>query len=228
MANMYVRVPHYVAAFYRNRDEFKPIEVGQPVDVENVTMVWNMLMGNLLQNPKEKVIKEGCFCERMWRKMMRGQYIVQQKGCVRMSRDSKAYLTDTEVRELCGLKVSGRSETYEYLCIKLPPYILHSGRQVAIDGQWQLMYQSCKLFIGYLRNYFWECCLRYVEEFIKAGEHNGVKHSQAEGFERFLARYDIRSGENEKDQKSLKRAYFRRVQQQPDKKYDFVDFGDAE
>lgn len=228
MANMYVRVPHYVAAFYRNRDEFKPIEVGQPVSLEGISMLWNMLLGGLIQNPKERVFKEGCFCERMWRKMMRGQYMVRHNGAERIERDVKAYLTDTEVRELCGQKVSGRCDTYEYLCIKLPPFVFHSGRQVAVDGQWQFYSRAAQSFVGCLREYFWECCLAYVEEFVKVGERDGVKHSKAEGFERFLARYDIRSGEDEKDQKSLKRGYFRRVQQQPDKKYDFVDFGDAE
>lgn len=225
MAKMYIRVPHYVAAFFRNRNEFKPIEVGKPVSVDNIPVLWDMLMSGIVRNPNERLVKEGCFCERMWRKMLRGQYLFMHEG--KIDRDPHVHLTDAEVRELCGWEATDRSDNSEYLCIKLPPYVYQYGRQIATDGQWQLASFTCKAFKGYVRDYFWDCALRYVDAFVKAGDKLGVKHSQAEGFERFLARYDVRTGGSEKDMKTLKRGYFRRVKTQDAKQYDFVDFGDT-
>lgn len=229
MANMYLRVPHYVASYYRNRDEFKPIEIGKPVSLENEPLLWNMLISGLIDNPREKLVKEGCFCERMWRKMMRGQYLPSaHKGNLRLNRDQSLYLTDAEVRELSGMKSSVRSNSSEYLCVKLPPYIFYKGRQVAVDGQWQLTSFTCQIFITTVRRLFWESCIKYINNFIESGKAVGMNHSKAEGLERFLSRYDIRTGEDERDRKTMKRIYFRKVLNKPKKQYDFLEFGDTE
>lgn len=226
---MYLRVPHYVAAYYRNRDEFKPVEIGKPVSLENEPILWDMLMSCIIPNPRENLVKEGCFCERMWRKMMRGQYLPSaHKGNMRVSRDQTEHLTDSEVRELSGMKTSIRSDSSEYLCIKLPPYIYRNGRQIAVDGQWQMVGRANQIFVGYLRDVFWDNCLKYVDTFIEVGKSNDIEHRQAEGLERFLLRYDVRTGEDGKERRTLKRTYYRKTLNKPEKQYDFLEFGDAE
>lgn len=228
MARMYVRVPHYVAAYYRNRNERKPVAVGGSVSLENEPQLYDMLLYGLVRNPREEIVKEGCFCDRMWRKMMRGQSLVSNNKGKRTSikRNPKEMLTDAEIRELCQLPAAHNEEADEYLCIELPPYIYRNGMQIAIDGQWQLRSRTLQTFCGAMRKSFWNTCMTYIEEFLSAGKKQGYKHSVMEGIERFMMRYDIRSNESNKEKMTLKRNYYRQLRYRQQHRFDYTEFGE--
>ena len=40
MANVYLRVPHYVASYLRNKDRNKPLEVGSVISLNQSERVW--------------------------------------------------------------------------------------------------------------------------------------------------------------------------------------------
>ena len=40
MANLYIRLPHYVASYLRNKDRNKPLEVGSPIPLTQSERVW--------------------------------------------------------------------------------------------------------------------------------------------------------------------------------------------
>lgn len=228
MACMYVRLPHYVASFWRNRVERKPIAPGGKVDLSGEYMPWRILQQGLVRNPSEEVMKGGCFCERMWRKMLRGQSVViNKKGKfpkVFPNRDVSLHLTDAEVRALTGLKEVSDEERNEYLCVELPSRVYMNNTQYAVDGQWQLRGQTVYTFVCELRNLFWEECIDYVDKFLKASPY-GVERSAKEGLDRFLTRYDIRVGQDNKERETMKRNYYRQLRKRKGRHYSFEEFG---
>lgn len=227
---MYVRVPHYVASFYRNRNEFKPVPTGGVVSIEEDATLWEMLTHFIVPNPTEKLVKEGCFCERMWRKMMRGFSLVEnEQGKFQkvLVRDVKDPLTDAEVRDCCQWSAPRYKDLNEYLCIELPPYVYRTGRQVRVDGQWQMSGNGCRIFVAELRRCFWRSCVRYVDGFLEFNKRLGYQRSKLEGIERFMLRYDIRSDRNNKTKESIKRNYNRFIKRYNYQEMDFQEFGDA-
>ena len=230
MACMFVRVPHYVASFWRNRDSKKSIPLGGKVDVSGSTVLWNILRCGIVRNPEEEVVREGFFCERMWRKMLRGQSVVpNEKGrYVKLipHRDIQLYLNDAEVRLLCGMKAAKYDGYDEFLCVELPQRVYVDDHEHVVDGQWQLKGLRAQKFATELRKEFWDACLDYVDEFMKAGKNNDEK-SKNEGLNRFMTRYDIRIGMDNKEWKTLKRNYYRQTEQRKQRVHSYEEFGEV-
>lgn len=228
MACMYIRVPHYVASFWRNRVESKPIAVGGRLDLSGEYVLWQMMQQGLIRNPDEEVAKDGCFCERMWRKMLRGQSVVaKEKGRyvkVYPHRDAGMYLNDGEINAMAGVKCGKSEEQNEYLCVELPQKVWSNGQQYSVDGQWQLNGVNVQLFVAELRKCFWHECVRYVEHFLDAAPR-GVERSANEGLDRFMLRYDIRVGQDNKERATLKRSYYRQLMRKNKKRHDYEEFG---
>ena len=228
MACMYIRVPHYVASFWRNREERKPIPMGGRVDLSGEYELWNMLRQGLCRNPAEEVSREGCYCERMWRKMLRGQSLVPNaKGAytkVYPGRDTSQYLTDAEVRTMSGLKEARHEDTSEYLCVELPSRVYINGTQYLVDGQWQMKGKTVQMFVAELRREFWHECLAYVEQFLESGNRK-MERSTNEGLDRFMLRYDIRISQDNKERATLKRSYYRQLARKADKPCNYEEFG---
>lgn len=230
MACMYIRLPHYVASFWRNRDERKPIAVGGRVDLSGEYVIWQLLQQGLVRNPDEEVAKNGCFCERMWRKMLRGQSVVaNEKGRyvkVFPGRDVSQPLSDGEVQVLAKLGGTQNDGRNEYLCVELPSRVFLNGVQYAVDGQWQLRGKAVQQLVNELKKGFWHECVKYVGMFLDASP-KGVERSANEGLDRFLMRYDIRVGLDNKERKTLKRNYYRQLLRERSVKYDFEEFGET-
>lgn len=231
MACMYIRVPHYVASFWRNREERNPIAIGGHIDVSGEYVLWQLLQQGLVRNPNEDVVKEGCFCERMWRKMLRGQGLVaNDKGRyvkVFPGRDTEIYLTDAEVRKMAGMKSVQNDEQNEYLCVDLPRRVWDNSLQYVVDGQWQLKGKTAQAFIAELKKSFWDECILYIEQFVKSGG-SGFERSTNEGLDRFMLRYDIRVGQDNKERLTLKRNYYRQLQRKNNLHQNFEEFGVVE
>jgi len=228
MACMYVRVPHYVASFWRNRDERKPIALGGRVDLSGEYLLWQMMQQGLVRNPDEEVVKEGCFCERMWRKMLRGQSVVaNEKGRfvkVYPGRDASQPLCDAEVRSMAGMKEAKSEGQSEYLCVVLPSRVYVNGIQYAVDGQWQLRGKTVQSFVLELRRCFWNECVSYVEKFMAAAPR-GTERSANEGLDRFMTRYDIRVSSDNKERATLKRNYYRQLFRKRNMTHSYEEFG---
>ena len=225
---MYVRVPHYVASFWRNREEKKPIDRGGRVDLSGEYVLWQMLLQGITRNPDEVVVKEGCFCERMWRKMLRGQSVVaNEKGKfvkVFPKRDASIHLSEGEVSAMCGFRQGVNEEQNEYLCVVLPDKVYVNGMMYNVDGQWQMRGKSLQFFVAELRKSFWHECVEYVDQFIDATP-KGVERSTVEGLDRFMLRYDIKVGQGNKERDTLKRNYYRQLRKKKRAKHDFEEFG---
>jgi hypothetical protein len=232
MATMHVKVPHYVAAYYRNKDERKPVAIGKPVSLEGEPSLWNMMLYGLVRNELEEIIKEGCFCDRMWRKMLRGQSLcANNEGKYQRlipKRDPTTPLTDTEVRLLCNLPNAHNEDSSEYLCITLPPFIYRHGKQVPIDGHWQLKSRTLQAFTSAMRGAFWNACLQYIDNFVAAAEKQGYEPSRMEGLERFMARYDIRNTASNREKMTLKRNYYRQLDYRHRQNFDFTEYGNPQ
>lgn len=227
---MYIRVPHYVASFWRNREERKPIPAGGRVDLSGEYVLWNMLRQGLCRNPDEEVVREGCFCERMWRKMLRGQSLVANKKGVYVKvfpgRDATQYLSDAEVRAMCAMKEARHEDASEYLCIELPSRVYMNGTQYVVDGQWQMKGKTVQLFVAELRREFWHECLTYIEQFLESGSRK-MERSTNEGLDRFMLRYDIRIGKDNKERATLKRSYYRQLARRTERACNYEEFGEV-
>lgn len=229
MSKMFIRVPHYVAAYYRNKNKNKVISETEPVNLENEPKLWDMLECGIANNAYEELVKEGCFCERMWRKMMRGQSLVADENgkYAKVKRDLKAPLTIAEINSLCGWKCSAKQESSdEYLCVELPSVIYRYHQQIAVDGSYQLKGRMAQMFVAEMRRCFWNACMEYMDDYISAGRKNGHNRSKIEGLERFMLRYNIRSGNDNREMTALKRSYYRQMIRRDYVRYDYEEFGE--
>ena len=228
MAKMYIRMPHYVASFYRNLDKRNPIPYGEAVDVEKTPALWNILLHGLVPNNKNDVEKDGCFSERLWRKMLHGQGLVSDANGkpLQIKRSVKDPLTIEEIHLLCGWDAEKATDNDEYLCVKLPQYIYRDGKQVIIDGAYQLHKNEIHAFCAEMRRCFWSECIDYIDTYVDATKANGYDRSKIEGLERFMLRYDIRNGEDNRTLATLKRNYYRQIIRRNHKQYDYEEFGE--
>ena len=227
---MYIRTPHYVASYFRNRNEQKPLDIDDPVNLEDDYTLYEMLLYGVSANSLEYIYAEGCFCERMWRKMLRGRSLILQNGFFPtiIKRNPKDPLSVAEIRTLCQLHIPKNKDVDDYLCIKLPPSVIKNGRQLPVDGQYQLVgSDNIRSFQAGLRRAFWNACIEYIDDFKLVSKKKGYERSKMEGLERFMIRYNIYDNQKKKNKETLKRTYYRQLNQRLRMKYDYTEYGET-
>jgi hypothetical protein len=130
MANIYLRVPTYIAQFFRNMDTDHRLTEFDPVQFSPYSAP-SWIMGTALTLVDACAVKHTvCFSQRMWNNMLRGKAPAGDKTIV--NRDPQEWLTTEEINTLNGLPRSKRMDSYDYLCIEAPKSVIvgHQYRQV--------------------------------------------------------------------------------------------------
>lgn len=201
MANCYLRVPNYVAAYFRNRDVSKKIPVGGVLNFDSSTKLSNVFVNMIHSNNSESIVPMGSFCERQWRRMLRGNTIYTinserppEGKTIPLSRHE--WLSDKEVSVLAGISKKPRNDEGEYLCLKLPSEVYINNKPYKVNGQWQLMNGGEKRMILLMTEEFWRAAFLYIRSYRKWCSEKKMKTSYIESLQQFMRYIGINSEEN--------------------------------
>lgn len=231
MPNFYMRLPHYVAAYFRNKNEKNPIPVGGVLQFDKFSPMWSVLQEMLFNNADGTVVRGGCFCERQWRKMMQGIPIyILQNGEERIPNLNPAefgyVLTDKEVSYLSRLTLNKSGDYGEYLCIKMSDVVIRNGKTYKVNSQWQPTHFGYKALSGMMNSEFWRAFFYYMGKDQEFCQEKGIKRSVLESIERFMMRYDIRNSSDDREKMTLKRNYYRKQHSAVFNEDDYVEHGE--
>lgn len=230
MANMYLRVPHYVASYFRNKNELAPIQVGGVLCFDGIDAFQHIIATQLHPNRSNTIVRYGCFCEQQWKMMKKGNAIFIREGELKPQMhvltpiDSET-LSDREVMLLSGNTYFRGRDFGEYLCIRLPKEVFIKGTLYKVTGLWQLLNSGANQLIKLMNDEFWYAFVSYIRKDNEWCESNKVHRSTLEQIERFMTRYNIRNSPDEVEKKTLKRNYYRKIKKIGFSEEDYIEHG---
>lgn len=230
MANVYLRVPHYVASYLRNKDRNQPLEVGSMLMLNQSERVWVEFCEGLYPNAGLKISRSYNFCQKQWASMMEGYSLLDKQSGKRRTkvlfdRLDQLTLTDKEVQLLSGLGIPRNDDSGEYICISIPREALRYGKLVSTNVFWQLRESSAHSVRTHLVNEFWRALYAYVDKARDKCETNGKNFVFIEVLDSFMERYDIRCSPDYHERNALKRNYNRKRKNYKFTEEDYVEFG---
>lgn len=227
MAQVFLRLPHYVASYLRNKDREHPLEVGSVVALNPSERVWAELAEGLYPNANMAISPAYCFNQRQWKLMMGGFSLLHpgKKQKVLTDRYDQLTLTDSEIRKLTGLPVPRGDDSGEYICINIPREAPRFGKLVPTNTFWQLRNSSAKTVRTLLVDEFWRTLYAYVDKAIDKYEAEGKDFVTINILEAFMERYDIRCSADGREREALKRNYNRRRKLYRFTEEDFIEYG---
>lgn len=214
MPNIYLRVPHYVASYFRNKNRNQRIEVGGVIDIDPSDPLYATLVDKLTCN-STSVNRGYCFCSRQWKRMMMGYAPNEanlKKQPILAQLEDELTLSDNEVATLSGLRPPRNSDKGEYLCLAAPREICKFGQQFIVNEHWQLTDHGAKALRGMMTEEFWRALYQYLDTRREmCSNTRGRKFVVIEGLESFMERYDIRnSTDDQHELQTLKRGMNRK------------------
>ena len=189
MPNIYLRVPVYVAAFYRNRDEDHPLDVWSPIIFEDYTFENRLIRQGVCQDNDMKKLSVMCYSARAWKNICSGK--LPKGGKLIFIRDEKEWPNIKEIVTLEGRSTKLNEEKFDYLCIALPREVMLGGAVMRTNASCTLQATAAMKLANVMRDefyhHFYEWCLNEERMF----RQKGVAIHKTERMERFFARYDI-------------------------------------
>ena len=203
MANIYLRLPTYVVAFYRNRDDMNPLKPYQPVSFPAFTHEAAVIASSLMLIDNFSEQSSLCYSQRAWNKILQGKSPATGKKI--LQRDSKEWPTVNELCALHGRSFSDHETMFDYLCIEIPREIAVNGKIHRTNASYTLCFSSARKLASLLRNEFYHVFADWCIQDRRHCNMVGVKREKGEMLERFLAQYDIPVSVDEHEKDSLRR-----------------------
>lgn len=225
MAVLYLRLPHYVAGYLRNRDRNNPLSPGDVITLNQSERIWVDYTEGLRPNFNMRVNRSYCFCQRMWKTMMDGYSVVGRKKRLLSDRYDELTLTDSEVKLLSGLSSPRGDDSGEYVCIAIPREAFRYGKLVPTNSFWELSDVSANTVRSHLVNEFWRALYAYVDKAMDKAGVSGRKFVFIETLDSFMERYQIRCSNDFHERDALKRNYSRRRKSYRFTEEDYVEHG---
>ena len=230
MANVYIRVPHYVASYLRNKDRNKPLEVGSVISLNQSERVWVDFCEGLYPNLNLSINRAYCFCQKQWNTMMDGYSLLDRNTGKRRTkvleeRFDQLTLDDKEVQKLSGLSIPRNDDSGEYICISIPREAMRYGKVVPTNANWQLRDTPANAVRTHLVNEFWRALYAYVDKARDKCTSGGKDFVFIEVLESFMERYDIRCSPDMHERAALKRNYNRRRKDYKFTEEDYIEHG---
>ena len=206
MPKMYVRVPGYVAGFFRGRNDdyqLKEFDAYEFPDHDDLMLFLEHHL-RLIPEQNQSVF---CLSERAFNHILHGKQPGGGKQV--LNRNPEEWPTMREICALTGKFVTDKQDSSDYLCIAIPKEILDGGRLHRTNGSYALPKKEAERFVGYLKQEF----KREFEAFCEVDEmnclENGINRSDVDRMERFFANYNMPISVDNKDRESLRKLMFR-------------------
>lgn len=189
MSNIYIRVPQYVAAFYRNRDENHPKGLFDPIEFDELSFEARLLKQGLRPDRSRGQVTVLCYSQQSWNNILQGKLPYGGKSV--LNRDPNTWPTAKEICALEGRAMKLHEELFDYLCIALPREALIGGQIVRITRAFSLDAKTAQQMSNFLRNEFYHFFMEWVIQEQRIFRQRRINITKAEMMERFFAQYDI-------------------------------------
>ncbi len=203
MANIYLRVSRYVAAFMRATGDGQSMPPSQPVEFSRYTQEYVTLTNGLRIIPEQQQSRASCYSQIAWQNMLRGR--MPQGGKPIILRNPDDYLTYSEICTLEALPNKTRSEAYEFLCIALPREVCIDGTVIRVHKSYTLDTRAANDLRGLLRDTFIRVFYDFDQRNRIFAQSQGFHRSDTEILERFLAEYNVPVSHDKKERNTLRR-----------------------
>ena len=188
MANIYVRMPWYVAAFMRGRDEENQLTEWQPMKFGEYTEAYD-IMARDLRYMDEARLSELCYSQKGWQNIVKGK--TAGGGKIIINRDAQQWPTAREICLLCCKEPTGRQLSNDYLCIEIPKEVYYNRSVHRTNSCYALSYDGAKkladLMYGEYCRYFTKW-MAHEEQFCQARH---IPRKRNVMVERFLVQFNI-------------------------------------
>ena len=224
MANIYLRVPWYVAAFYRGHDEEHQLTEWDPVEFADYSREY-MIMENSLRLLPEQVQSHVCYSQTAWNNILHGRR--PEGGEMIIRRDPKEWPDIKDICTLIGKANHGRQSSSEYLCIKMPRTVYFNRRVHRTNQTYCLAYDVAVQLASELTRQF---CYEYLEwteyrkEYVQ--RQLGRKPKGNEVVEMFFTQFNFPAAIHPTERESLRRMHTRWItnaRKRPSCSYQFDD-----
>lgn len=236
MSNIYLRLPSVVCAFHRNRDRNHMLRPEEPVKYRD-SSEHNFIMRSGLETRVGFSTRKSprCYSQNEWNKILQG---IAPNGSndVKVERNPADWPTYKEICMLEGRKLTDRSESYDFLCIRIPETVTINGNVKRTNHTYSLARKEAETLISLLIVEFNHALQEWEAdnyEYCNTPDENGniIVRSFPNILERFLLSYDIPISKSARERDSLIRQMTRWrgfAKQIMKKNYDFdITFTDS-
>lgn len=187
MANIYLKVPWYVAAHFRGRDEDHQLTEWEPVKFTDFDHEFQIMVNNCRRIPEQNQSSQ-CWSQRAWNNILRGRK--PDGSMLILNRDPGKWPDTNEMATLVGLKMSGRQHASDYLCIEMPREVWFNKRSWRTNSCYSLPYDSAYYMASVLTDKFCYEYTQWVTQDIRNAAALGFKRKQLEAVERYFVQYN--------------------------------------
>ena len=187
MANIYLKVPWYVAAHFRGRDEDHQLTEWEPVKFTDFDHEFQIMVNNCRRIPEQNQSPQ-CWSQRAWNNILRGRK--PDGSMLILNRDPGKWPDTNEMATLVGLKMSGRQHASDYLCIEMPREVWFNKRSWRTNSCYSLPYDSAYYLASVLTDKFCYEYTQWVTQDIRNAAALGFKRKQLEAVERYFVQYN--------------------------------------
>ena len=205
MANIYLKVPWYVAAHFRGRDEENQLTEWEPVKFSDYDHEYQIMVNNLRNIPEQNQ-SPICYSQRAWQNILRGK---TPDGKAMISRDQTKWPDVRETATLTGCNPSARHNSSDYLCIEMPREVYHCKRLFRSNAGYTLPTDSAYFLAKMLTDRF---CYEYTQWYIadqRIALSQGFKRKQQESVERYYTQFNFPVAIDPKLRESMRRQHNR-------------------
>lgn len=204
MANIYLRVPTYVAQWYRGRiAPQQPLTEFEPVVFSRFQEEYAMMESWLTFVNERDMEHTSCFSERMWKNMLNG--CKPQGGKPMIKRDPTQWLTMNEILFLTGTQRNRKTDGFDYLCIQAPRTMVIGGCYKQVTGSFTLPFRQTNALVKQLRREFLRVFLHWICEELFVMDRRGIQRDVVMCIDHFFYHYNMCLGTNATDRESMRR-----------------------
>lgn len=203
MANIYLRVSKYVAAFMRAEGDGSSRPAQQPISFSPYSQEYVVLVNGLRVVPEDKQYRAGCYSQSAWNNMRRG--ILPQGGMAVLKRDPSEFLTYSEVCALEKKNNKTHRDSYEFVCIAIPREVYNNGTLCRVTNSFTLDSSAANQLRRLLRDAFVRTFLDFETRSRTFANVKGFTRSNVEIIERFFMEYNVPVSHDLTERESLRK-----------------------
>ena len=209
MANIYVKVPWYVAWHFRGRDENHQLTEWEPVEFSDFDHEYQVLVNNLRYIPEQNQTRM-CLSQQAWKNILHGK--ASGGGPTIIQRSASEWPTPQETAALTGLAMSPRHAASDYLCIRMPREVYLNKRVYRTNSCYALSYDAAYFFAAMLADRFSYEYTQWMKYDKRMAESQGFKRKIIDSQERYFVQYNFPVIIDPKLRESLRRQHTRFVE----------------
>ena len=204
MANIYLRVPTYVAQWYRGRvAPANPLGEFEPVAFSRFQTEYAMMESWLVFRNESDMEHTNCFSERMWKNILQGKK--PQGGKPILKRDPTVWPSMDEILFLTNQQRNKKTDGFDYLCIAAPKTMVIGGCFKPVTGSFTLPFKQANALVKQLRREFLRIFLHWIAEELFVMDRRGIQRDVVMCIDHFFYHYNMCLGTNATDRESMRR-----------------------